>query len=193
MPARPWFPWNGGDYRRDTQDFTEDEDLLYRRLLESYWELGGLPDDERALARISRIHLRKFRRSFVKVSSKFSRYSGRLIQKRMEAELNKAADIQQKRAKAGRASARTYAATHEHTRARVPQPHSTSGTNTDPKIGGQPIAVEREREQPNTAENFRNRWEDPNLATEPSDKSAQARVKRALAARNRKEKAEKSR
>ena len=140
MPSTPYFKWFPGDYLNDTQTLSDEADLLYRRLLDSLWMNGGyLPRDDVALARVSRFHLRKFRRTFDEVSSKFSRkmigekpviYHPKLLEQYEEAQR-----IQGLRREAGKARAAAHAGGDKPANAAQPDPYTVNNTqeNTDTK------------------------------------------------------------
>src|SRR5947208_1561931 len=50
---RPWMPFYWGDYFRDTRHLSRGQHGAYLLLIGHYWTTGGLPDDDRQLARIS--------------------------------------------------------------------------------------------------------------------------------------------
>lgn len=51
----PWFKFWTGDFRSKTDHLSNAEVGAYVRLLASYWDNNGLPDNERALTRIAKI------------------------------------------------------------------------------------------------------------------------------------------
>jgi|GEM_PF-2754709 len=55
MSKKPWMPFDIGDYQRDTGHLTVAEHGAYLMLIMHYWVNGGLPDDERMIARLSRM------------------------------------------------------------------------------------------------------------------------------------------
>lgn len=106
MPARPWYDWNPGAYALDTAHLDDDQDLLYRRLLDVHWRDESLPDDPariRTLARAAHWDDERFDRAWSEVSQYFTRKRGRLVQKRMRARIDSVLrDIERKR-RAGKA------------------------------------------------------------------------------------------
>ena len=77
----PWFP---GDYLAKTLAFTEEEDLIYRRMLDSMWINCGLPVDKKAIAKSIRISSRKFARNYDKTLAKlFVEIDGKLWSPRL--------------------------------------------------------------------------------------------------------------
>ena len=55
MSNRHWMPLDIGDYLKDTGHLTATEHGAYLLLIMRYWSDGGLPDDERMVARYSRM------------------------------------------------------------------------------------------------------------------------------------------
>lgn len=55
MSKKPWMPFDIGDYQRDTGHLSVAEHGAYLMLIMHYWVNGGLPDDERMIARLSRM------------------------------------------------------------------------------------------------------------------------------------------
>ena len=53
--SRPWMPLYVGDYIADTAHLTAAESGAYLHLIMHYWQKGGLPTDERLLARIAKM------------------------------------------------------------------------------------------------------------------------------------------
>jgi uncharacterized protein YdaU (DUF1376 family) len=49
---RPWYPFYILDYRADTAHLTLEQHGAYRLLMDEYWLRGGLPEDDKQLARI---------------------------------------------------------------------------------------------------------------------------------------------
>lgn len=59
----PWMPLNIGDYRKDTAHLGAAEHGAYLLLIMHYWQTGGLPDDDRQLARISCMSDREWKKA----------------------------------------------------------------------------------------------------------------------------------
>lgn len=66
MPSRPFVRWYPADYLADTLDFTIEEDLIYRRMLDVMWINQGLSVDKKEIAKSIRISSRKFTRVYDK-------------------------------------------------------------------------------------------------------------------------------
>lgn len=82
-----------GDYVKDTLHLTVDEHGAYLLLLAAYWINGKpLPDDDKQLARIARVTLKKWKSLSPRVRDFFSARDGHLIHKRVEKELLKCSE-----------------------------------------------------------------------------------------------------
>jgi len=56
-----WYPWAPTKFRQDTMHLSDEQELIYRRLIDFYMETGGaIPDNDQALANIARVSLEKF-------------------------------------------------------------------------------------------------------------------------------------
>lgn len=60
---RPWMPLYIGDYLRDTTHLGALESGAYLHLIMDYWQNGKLPDDEKMLARITKMTDREWKKS----------------------------------------------------------------------------------------------------------------------------------
>ena len=90
MPSRPWYPFYPNDYYSKTKLLSEEEDLLYRRLLDELWINNGvLPKKSRSLAKLTRYDWRKFKRVFPQVSHYFVLTSEHLRHTRVDEEIAK--------------------------------------------------------------------------------------------------------
>lgn len=82
-----WFPWSPTKFRQDTMHLTDDQELIYRRLIDFYMETKSpLPDSDQALANIARVPLQKFLDNSAIVREFFSKdeATGKLLLKRCE-------------------------------------------------------------------------------------------------------------
>jgi uncharacterized protein YdaU (DUF1376 family) len=95
----PWMPLYIPDYLADTAHLRADEHGAYLLLIMHYWMNGGLPDDERQLARIVRMNAREWRRVRPVVAPFF--YDG-WRHARIEDELQRVRRTREARAAAGR-------------------------------------------------------------------------------------------
>jgi uncharacterized protein YdaU (DUF1376 family) len=71
MGKAPAFQTYAADYYIDTNHWSVDEVGIYQRLLLTEWVNGGLPNDEKRLARIAGCTFKKFKKSWTAVSTKF--------------------------------------------------------------------------------------------------------------------------
>lgn len=103
MPARPWFPFNAGDYMRDTAHLSLEEHGAYIKLLAHAWVHDGeLPKEMKRIARILGVHTNKAKTLWGFLSPFWYETHGGYRQKRMDRELAKCLDISEQRAEAGR-------------------------------------------------------------------------------------------
>jgi len=88
-PAKPdaWMPLYVGDWDGDTGHLDCEQDGAYGRLVRHYWRCGALIDDDRALARIVRTDLARWRRLRPALEGFFQVGDGRWRHRRVEAEL----------------------------------------------------------------------------------------------------------
>lgn len=130
--SQPWFPWYPGDYLRDTQHLTAEEDGVYRRLIDACWLRGGiLPPDDRKLCAIARISLRRWQSLKPTIVEFFQVLDEGWRQKRVSRELERSAQSAKQKSDAGRASAAKRALNGRSTdvaapfneRSTIPQPY----------------------------------------------------------------------
>ena len=91
-PIEKWYAFYPSDYKRSTKFFSDEADLLYRRMLDLYWEtLGKLPaNNDKVIAKELGYNARKFARVWSEVSPKFPVKNGKLTNPRMDHEIEKA-------------------------------------------------------------------------------------------------------
>ena len=84
----PYYPWYSKDFAGDSlvMAMTNMQELIYRRLLDRSWELGGLPNDPAALSRLSEVRPTTFRKAwtFPLTDCWESNDEGRLVNPRQE-------------------------------------------------------------------------------------------------------------
>ncbi|HVX76054.1 MAG TPA: DUF1376 domain-containing protein [Bradyrhizobium sp.] len=95
---RPWMPLYVGDYLGDTGHLTTAQHGAYLLLMMHYWRKGELPDDDRQLAKITKLPLRTWRDYRATLQDFF--HDG-WRHKRIEAELRRMTEVSAKRAIAG--------------------------------------------------------------------------------------------
>jgi len=95
---RPWMPLYVGDYLGDTGHLTTAQHGAYLLLMMHYWRKGELPDDDRQLAKITKLPLKTWC-SYRSVLQDFF-HSG-WKHKRIDAELERMMRVSEKRAIAG--------------------------------------------------------------------------------------------
>lgn len=94
MSERPWMPLNVDDYMADTLHLSAAEHGAYLLLIMRYWKDGGLPDDDRMVQRFSRLSNEQWAESRDVLASFFE---PGWKHKRIDAEIEKAAGIIEKR------------------------------------------------------------------------------------------------
>jgi uncharacterized protein YdaU (DUF1376 family) len=90
----PWMPLYIADYRADTAHLSAAEHGAYLLLIMHYWSTGGLPDDDRPLARIACMSVAEWRRARPTLAGFFQ---NKWTHKRINSELARAAEISSKR------------------------------------------------------------------------------------------------
>lgn len=98
----PWMPLYIADYRADTAHLGAAEHGAYLLLIMHYWQTGGLPDDDRQLARIACMSEREWKRARPLVQAFFD---DGWKHGRIEAELKRCDKIISARSEAGAAGA----------------------------------------------------------------------------------------
>ena len=104
-----WMPLDIPAYLADTGHLSTLEHGIYFLLIMHYWRTGGLPDDEKQLARIARVTAAEFRAALPTIEPLFK--LGGWKHKRIEQELDKARKISAKR---------SFAAEQKHALAPAP-------------------------------------------------------------------------
>lgn len=94
MTAKPWMPLYIADYLADTAHLGAAQSGAYLHLIMHYWQNGGLPEDEAALARIARMSPSEWKRNRPIIVAFFGQD---WRHKRIDAELAHAADVSSKR------------------------------------------------------------------------------------------------
>jgi uncharacterized protein YdaU (DUF1376 family) len=97
-----WFPFYPGDYLRDTSRLTTEQHGAYLLLILDYWVKGPLPDDDAALAAVTRLSAPTWRKTRPLLVTFFSVSDGKWNHKRIDHERMKAFAITELRAEAGR-------------------------------------------------------------------------------------------
>jgi uncharacterized protein YdaU (DUF1376 family) len=86
-----------GDYLADTMRLSTEEHGAYLLLMFDYWKNGPLPDDDAVLARITRLSADAWSNAKASVLAFFSKgEDGKLHQKRVEEEMEKARENRRK-------------------------------------------------------------------------------------------------
>lgn len=91
---RPWMPLYIADYLADTAHLNAAQSGAYLHLIMHYWQGGGLPDDDQALARIGRMTPAEWRKAKPTIAAFFAE---RWTHKRIDEELAHVAEVSSKR------------------------------------------------------------------------------------------------
>lgn len=100
-----WMPLYVGDYLSATTRLTTEQHGAYILLLLDYWKSGPPPNNDAVLAQIARMSPAAWRKAKPAIIGFFELSDGQLIQKRVEKERARAAEITEERSKAGKAGA----------------------------------------------------------------------------------------
>jgi uncharacterized protein YdaU (DUF1376 family) len=151
MSARPWMPLYIDAYLADTGHLSVVEHGAYLLLIMHYWKNGGLPEDERMIARVARLSPEQWAESRDVLAMLFG---DGWRHKRIDEELAKADDIISKRKNAARAMHDARAAQAEQVHGtcndtRVPP--STLVPDTSPSVAIAPSGVTRGQAWPRDA------------------------------------------
>ncbi len=132
MSQRPFMPFYSGDWERDTAHLDDHQERAYFRLVNFYWAQGGLPKDDRALARICRMTPYVFKKNRHIISDFFE---SDWTHKRIEIELQKYQKfVEKQRGNGAKPKAKSKPdRSQTETRARVlPQPIYSADAESKP-------------------------------------------------------------
>ena len=103
MSDCPWFAWYPGDYHAKTSHLTWIEDSAYRRLLDAYYDRGGLLSSDRGgLFRICSARSPEEEAAIVTVVSQFfTIQNNKLVHERADTEIAKRTKIRERLSAAG--------------------------------------------------------------------------------------------
>jgi len=134
---RPWMPLYIADYRADTAHLGVTEHGAYLLLIMHYWQTGGLPDDDRQLARVACMTAVQWKKARPTIAALFG---PGWTHKRIDAELAHAEEVSSKRRAA--ALERHGRAASAHEMQPQSQPPSQEETQTRRVAGATPPAGE---------------------------------------------------
>lgn len=98
----PWFPFNVGDYMRDTARLTTEAHGAYLLLIMDYWVNGPPPDDNEVLATITKLPVTIWRKRRPTILPFFKIVDGRWTHGRIDREIAAADEKHKKRVEAGK-------------------------------------------------------------------------------------------
>jgi len=136
MKADTWFPFYVADYRKDTGRLTCEQHGAYCLLLMEYWVSGPPPDDDVALAQITHLELRQWRKMRPVLLRYFSISDGEWRQKRADEELEKAKRLTEARRQNGQKGGRPRKLTESEEK-----PADNLEVNLGPKLDETPTRV----------------------------------------------------
>ncbi|SHN86928.1 DUF1376 domain-containing protein [Bradyrhizobium erythrophlei] len=90
---RPWVPFHGAEFFAKANLISDAQAIALLRLIWSYWENGGLPDDDQKLARIARMTPKQWNKSRAAISEFFG---DQWTSERLDLELAKIIDLSNK-------------------------------------------------------------------------------------------------
>lgn len=110
--AKPdtWMPLVIGDYLKDTTRLTTEQHGAYLLLIMSYWVSGPPPDRDSALASITRLPEKAWKKNREAIAEFFTVVDGKWRQKRIDAELDRWSAKKEKYAERAAAGGRAKAA-----------------------------------------------------------------------------------
>ena len=95
---RPWFPLYVADFITDTTHLTAEETGAYLMLLMHHWERRALPNDDRLLCRLARVHPPRWQRIWGVLRQYFvPQGTGSWVNTRMVQEIIKSEELSNKR------------------------------------------------------------------------------------------------
>lgn len=99
--ADTWMPIYIGDYLADTSRLTTEQHGAYFLLLMDYWRNGAPPDDDEALAAVTKLPVVQWKRHRPAIVRMFTVLDGRWFHKRVEEEKQRAREHTEKRSQSG--------------------------------------------------------------------------------------------
>jgi len=100
-----WMPLYIADYLADTSRLTTEQHGAYLLMIMDYWRNGPLPDDDEALANITRLSLAAWKKNRPSLARLFKVADGEWRHSRIERELERSKQLMEQRKNAGKASA----------------------------------------------------------------------------------------
>lgn len=100
-----WMPLYIGDYLADTARLTTEQHGAYLLMLMDHWRNGPLPDDDDALAAVTKLPMPAWLRHKATLAGFFTVLDEKWFQKRLAEEKKRARAITAKRSVAGKAGA----------------------------------------------------------------------------------------
>jgi uncharacterized protein YdaU (DUF1376 family) len=91
-----WMPLYIGDYLSDTMHLTCEQSGAYLHLIMHYWRSGALPDNDIALAQVTRLPLKQWKAHRSLIAAFFDVSGGQWSHKRIDAERKKASEVKER-------------------------------------------------------------------------------------------------
>lgn len=136
-----WYPWSPAKFKRDTMHLNDEQELIYRRIIDFYMEVskGPIEDNDQTLANIARFPIDRFSphaaviRKFFKLCNKNKNPSGTgyLMLTRCEAILADQVERREKKRGAGSLGGKAKANKNKGNVAKAKQNDATIQDNTD--------------------------------------------------------------
>lgn len=139
-----WFPWTPSKFKADTMHLNDDQELIYRRLIDFYMETGGgIPDNDQALANIARVSIERWAANADVIRAFFTKATGKLQLKRCDGILANQAERRKSHVERGKKGGRPKANKINEPKATAKQTVTTLHNTTVEKKESKSVSTER--------------------------------------------------